>query len=236
MLSMTKKIGATALVSGAVITGSAHADSVNLIELYTSQGCSSCPAADDILTNIADTKGILALGFHVDYWDYLGWKDTFGQKAFTDRQRVYNMNIPSKYTLVTPQMIFHGQSQLAGANRKGTHKKLKEVAAVKPSANLDAELSGNTVSVSIAPKTTNLGKSDVIIVTYQPSVDVKIKRGENAGRTVTYTNIVSSWTKIGSWDGHSKVTLTHTLNSDHNAAVVLQARNVGDIYAAETLN
>jgi hypothetical protein len=172
----------------------------------------------------------------VDYWDYLGWKDTFGQKAFTDRQRVYNMNIPSKYTLVTPQMIFHGQNQIAGANRQATKKRLKDVAKVKPSALLAAELSGDTVAISIAPKGSKASRADVIIVTYQPSEDVKIKHGENAGRTVTYTNIVSSWTKIGSWDGRSKTSLTHELNSDHSAAVILQARNVGDIYAAETLN
>ena len=236
MLSNTKKLGASAILGGAVITGAAHADPVNLVELFTSQGCSSCPAADDILTRISDEKGILALGFHVDYWDYLGWADTFGNKKFTERQRVYNMNIPSKYTLVTPQMVFHGQSQIAGASFKKTAQKIQELARIKPTANLSATLSGKKIAITVAPKSGRVQKSDVILVTYQPSIAVKIKRGENAGRTVTYTNIVSSWQKIGSWDGKSRVSINHSLSTDHSAAIVVQARNVGEIYAAETLN
>jgi hypothetical protein len=206
---------------------------VVVVELFTSQGCSSCPPADEILTELASQDDVIALGEHVHYWDYLGWKDDFAQERFATRQEYLNMNIPSKYRRVTPQMIFNGQSQVAGARLSQIKQKIREIRAQKAQAALDLAKDGNVVTLKIKGLTNRLKPSDIHLVHYLKQAIVPIERGENRGRTLKYTNIVSSWETIGQWNGKSSKSMTFKLSKDLPFAVLVQAKDYGPIYIAQ---
>ncbi|MDZ4135620.1 MAG: DUF1223 domain-containing protein, partial [Paracoccaceae bacterium] len=171
-------------------------DVVVVVELFTSQGCSACPPADELLGRLVQDPRIIPLALHVDYWDYLGWKDTFGNAKFTERQKAYARAEGTKM-VYTPQMIVAGFDRVAGHRPADV-----EAAIVRQRAN------GGTVRLSLERRGTRLMiraeqvlPSDrslrVQLVRYLPSEDVEIRRGENAGRTITYHNIVTSWQVIG---------------------------------------
>ncbi len=209
-------------------------NSVVVVELFTSQGCSSCPPADEIFAELADRDDVIALGQHVHYWDYLGWKDKFAQESFATRQEYLNMNIPSKYRRVTPQMIFNGQSQLAGANASKIKQEIKKIGSQKALAEMQLTTKGNVISIDIKALKGRMKPSDIHLVHYIKEASVPIERGENSGRTVKYTNIVSSWETIGQWNGRGRQTLTYTLTKDQPFAVVVQAKDYGPVYVAQS--
>lgn len=208
---------------------------LTVVELYTSEGCSSCPPADEILTKLSKNENILALALHVDYWDYLGWKDKFSMAKFTDRQRKYNMVIPSRYRLVTPQMIFHGRSQVAGAKPRQVSEHLENVQKKPEEILLTVDANDETFRVSIEPNGVTAVKADVFVVQYTPSQVSKIKAGENRGLTLTHTNVVTSWERIGEWNGQAGYTVEQPLNKDNSAAVIVQITGNGPILAARKL-
>ena len=217
----------------------AYADdsgSLIVVELYTSEGCSSCPAADKILTKLAAREGILALGLHVDYWNYLGWKDEFSMAKFTDRQEYYNMILGSRYRLVTPQMIFHGQSYVAGAKAVKIEQRLAALRGQSDRVVLQVEKQNDKFSININRRDVSVSGADVFIVEYTPAHITEVESGENNGLTLNHTNIVTSWERVGEWSGQDNWHVEHVVTGGSMAAVIVQAADSGPILAARKLH
>ncbi len=206
------------------------ADRPAVIELYTSQGCSSCPPADALLAQLADRNDVIALALHVDYWDYIGWKDTFGDARFTARQKAY-ARAAGEHMVYTPQMIVNGRASLVG----GDGADLAEVLAPVGDASapdLSLSRSGDKLQIR-ATATAPLPAGTVVqLVRYIPSAAVAVDRGENAGRTITYTHVVQSWSVVGKWDGTAPLSLMVPAEGDQPAVVLIQAPGPGPILAA----
>lgn len=164
-------------------------------ELFTSQGCSSCPPADAVLAELASRDDVLTLAYHVDYWDYIGWADTFADALYSDFQREYAQawNARSVYT---PQLIINGQTGLVGSHRTEVDTAL--VDATLPLA-IQIDCDQDYMQASIAPNP-SYDEAVVWLVTYQSRANVDIERGENRGKSIEYTQIVTSRAAVGVWD------------------------------------
>lgn len=208
-----------------------------VVELFTSQGCAQCPPADALLTGLAEEGDIVALAYHVDYWDYAGWKDTFGSEDFSDRQRAYAKSWGSS-RIYTPQMVVNGAKGVAGSRRSEVHGALD--GASLPLA-VDIARDGDTLKVSIPPNT-SLGDAVVWMVTYLDRADVAIDTGENAGKSMVYTQVVTNRQALGLWEGATgtslKLPLPEILADDSTgiAVIVQQEKNglPGPILGAAT--
>jgi len=205
-----------------------------VVELYTSQGCSSCPAADKILAKLARRSDVIALALHVDYWDYLGWKDSFAQTVFSMRQRAY-ARVGQKPTIYTPQVVVQGESHAIG-NREGDvnslillHSKRLEVVA------LDVARYGTDLIVNVRPVSGPVGRAVIQIVRYMPEKTVDIRAGENAGRKIAYTNIVTEWKPIAQWNGQSGLTVKTKVTGADPVVILVQSKDYGPIIAAKVL-
>jgi hypothetical protein len=206
-------------------------DTPVVVELYTSQGCSSCPPADKLLGDLARRGDVIALGLHVDYWDYIGWKDNFASPQYSDRQRAYARYAGAR-TVYTPQMIVSGMDHLIGARPAELESLIKRLAAKKSTVSLDVDRKGNTVRVrarSTAPLST---KAVIQLVRFIPHSRVQIGRGENAGRTIDYANVVTEWSRVGDWDGASDLSLNLKAQGDDAVVVIIQENGPGPILAA----
>ncbi|MDD7909445.1 MULTISPECIES: DUF1223 domain-containing protein [Pseudovibrio] len=201
---MVKRI----LVLGAVFAGISIAPAVHaaeaqkpkaIVELFTSQGCSSCPPADDILSELADKDGILALAFHVDYWDYLGWADTFGSADNTKRQKMY-AEANGERSIYTPQMVVNGHRSFVGSDRASIKKALERHVSLPLSVETSVHDNMFEVSVDGAVPGPKLMAS-VYLVKVSDRATVSIRRGENAGSKREYRNVVRGIMPIGVWDG-----------------------------------
>ncbi|MDR9393040.1 DUF1223 domain-containing protein [Roseovarius sp. SYSU LYC5161] len=160
-----------------------------VVELFTSQGCSSCPPADAYLRDLAAREDVVALAFHVDYWDYIGWKDSFGDAAHTARQRAY-ARAAGRRMVYTPQMIVNGAADAVG-NRAAEVDALIDAAADQPrGVTLDLTRRGDRVKVVARANGDVSVPLSVRLMRYRPEATVRIDRGENAGRTLDYVNIV----------------------------------------------
>ncbi|MEM9371393.1 MAG: DUF1223 domain-containing protein [Pseudomonadota bacterium] len=177
----------------------AKAEPAVVVELFTSQGCYSCPPADDVLGKLADHEDIVALSLHVDYWDYLGWRDTFAQSAFTRRQFAYRDEMGER-VVYTPQMIVQGVSPVTGSRGMSVKDAIAKVRATPDSATIDIVEAGGGLKGRIAP--VNGGaKAVVYLAKYTRSQVVAIERGENGGKTLTYHNVVDMLSKLHEWPG-----------------------------------
>jgi hypothetical protein len=170
-----------------------------VVELYTSQGCSSCPTADDALSRMAGRDDVVALALHIDYWDYLGWRDTFGQREFAERQAGYR-DAWRKNVLYTPQIIVQGRHDVSGLEPAQLDAAIAEAQASEPAVRLSLQREGGMLKCRIEPGAER-ASGTVWIAKYTRSATVTIERGENAGRTITYANVVSSLDRIGTWAG-----------------------------------
>lgn len=202
-----------------------------VVELFTSQGCSSCPPADALLGKLAKKDGVIALSLHVDYWDYLGWKDEFALPGFTQRQRGYAASAGSSM-IYTPQMVIGGKDHLVGTKGMELSELIMRHKATKQPVELRAERSGNTIVIAAQPKAAASGTMVVYLVRYSPSETVEIKRGENAGRTMTYHNVVTSWVKVADWGGEAPLNAQIEADGDLPGAVIVQAGPTGQVLAA----
>ncbi|WP_294120290.1 DUF1223 domain-containing protein, partial [Sphingomonas sp.] len=167
-----------------------------LVELYQSQGCSSCPPANANLNAIAGRKDVIALSFAVTYWDYLGWKDIFASPAYTQRQWDYARHY-DRGNVATPQIWINGRTTIVGYDAREL---ASSIAAERSNGGPALALTGDSVRVgrSNAPA----GGADVWVARYDPRViQVPIRAGENGGRTLPHRNIVRQLVKIGHWSG-----------------------------------
>ena len=139
MLSKLKKLALVLVVAAglgaAAVPAVAGEGALNVVELFTSQGCSSCPPADALLADLADRDDVLALSFHVDYWDYIGWKDPFASPQYTQRQRVYSQVFGKRY-VYTPQMVVNGSFEMTGSDRAGVLKRIRRRRRRRPGSAL----------------------------------------------------------------------------------------------------
>ncbi len=173
-----------------------------VVELFTSQGCSACGAADKLVGQLADDPDVLALTFAVDYWDYLGWNDTFARPEFSDRQKAYEQKLALR-DLYTPQIVVDGRTQLAGAETKGVEALIHKAGrdgAEGPRLKL-SHRTRLTVGAGRRPP----GGADVWLVRYDPAErQVTVKKGENRGQTIRERNVVRQLAKLGTWSGRQK--------------------------------
>ena len=200
---------------------------ISVVELFTSQGCSSCPPANDNVRALADRPDVIALSFGVTYWDQLGWKDTFAQPAFTTRQYAYARALghPGPFT---PQVVVDGRADVVGA-RKG---EIEALAARTHLAGGPAiAILNDHVTLSAAPAPSR--PADVFLVRYGPRViEVPVRAGENDGRTLPHKNVVRSLTRLGSWSGRSETFNAPPSPPGLVTVVLVQTPGAGPILAA----
>ncbi|MFZ1727313.1 MAG: DUF1223 domain-containing protein [Albidovulum sp.] len=205
-----------------------------VVELYTSQGCSSCPPADAVLAELAKRSDVIPLALHIDYWDYIGWKDTFADPAFTQRQRDY-ARVAGVRTIYTPQMIIGGMDHLVGVHVSELEKLFKRHASKAPQVRLVLTRKGSVVQIR-AKALKPLERGAIVqIVRYSPSETVAIGRGENSGRTIDYVNTVLDLTKLANWDGSAEFAQDVKAESKGSYAVIIQEPGPGPVLVAARL-
>ena len=233
---MLKKIGlAAAILLSTMINSATAQDGPIVVELFTSQGCSSCPPADKMLGQLANREDIIALALHVDYWDYIGWKDEFASPAFTERQRAYARApaSPSR-SIFTPQLVVGGQDHVIGARPMQLNEALMKHAAASQPVQVRLSRNGGRVSIQ-ASSSKGLSNAVVQLVTYLPEARVAIERGENAGRTLTYHNVVRDWVEIGRWDGRGTFKANARVSAGTPVVVLVQEDKNGRMLGAARL-
>jgi hypothetical protein len=213
-------------------------------ELYTSQGCSSCPAADAVLARLAKRDDVIALTLAVDIWDYLGWRDTLARPEFTDRQRAY-AKVLGDGMVFTPQAVVSGLTHVNGSSQDKVEgaiaKTAKLFAASRVPVSLSAENGRLVIDVSAAARGGGeVKEATVWLAAISGSVEVPIMRGENQGRTVVYSNVVRRLMPIGTWDGTEmivKIDRYSFMGSGTNrCAVILQQGPGGPIVGAALID
>jgi hypothetical protein len=215
---------------------SAPAIEPTVVELFTSQGCSSCPPADKLLGELGKRSDLLVLSLPVDYWDYIGWKDTYASAANTARQRSYSRSLHHR-SIYTPEMIIGGLYDAVGSDRTAVDKAIAK-AHSNASVAVTARESDQGVVIDLSA-----GKAErpatIWLIRYDPEHTVAIRAGENNGRRVAYHNVVRSITSIGAWSGKSKSILLRSdwfgTLSGENAAVIVQYDETGPIVGAADL-
>ena len=205
----------------AVVAGQAHAAVPRpvVVELFTSQGCSSCPPADAYLSELARTRpDVLALAFHVTYWNSLGWTDPFALSAATDRQRAYAGVLGSE--VYTPQMVVDGRTDIVGSDREAAAADIARAASDEPApvaVDVMRTQAGLRIEVGAGQ-----GAARVWLIGYDSSHRTAVGRGENGGRTLVESNIVRAVASVGTWTGAALATDAMAPAGEH-VAVLLQA-------------
>ena len=181
----------------------AHADPRAVVELFTSQGCSSCPPADKLLGELAKDSSVIAISMPIDYWDYLGWKDTLADARFSARQRAYS-RMRGDRKVYTPQAVINGSAHVVGSDRAGIQEAIDTTQKADGVMSVPVTMtkSGGQITVSVAAS--NKGPAmhgEVWLCSISKAVPISIARGENRGRELTYYNVVRNLVKVGEWDG-----------------------------------
>jgi hypothetical protein len=176
-----------------------------VVELFTSQGCSSCPPADELLVEFSRQPDIVALSLPVNYWDYLGWKDTLAHVAFTERQKAY-AHSRSDRQVFTPQMIVNGKKSSIGSDRAQVEKAIQYTTKGRKTLPVSVVINeqNDTVTITVEETSdTTQREAEVWILPVLRSQTVPIERGENRGKTITYANVVRGLNRVGEWRGGS---------------------------------
>lgn len=204
-----------------------------VLELFTSQGCSRCPPADALMHEMAEWPDVLPLSLHVDYWDYIGWADAFALKANTARQTAYAPRTERR-RLFTPLLVVGGGHMVEG------YTPMKVVEHIETHRNMDTGVSlrverrGAGFVIHGQAGAAFAYDATLMLVTFSPQERVVIERGENAGRTAVYTNVVTGWQDLGTWDGANPLVLEQG-PPDQEAAVLVQQPEQGVVLAAVRL-
>jgi len=216
----------TVAAFGPAMAGETRDKPKAVLELFTSQGCSSCPPADAMLEQMSKNPDYIALAYHVDYWDYIGWPDTYGTKANSDRQRDYAASWGSS-RIFTPQMVVNGIKGVVASRKSDV-----ESAIDSGSLHLPVALSSTDDMLEVAIAGDDSMEPAVVwLVSFIDRADVEITRGENEGKTVAYTQIVTGRQALGMWEpasgAHFKLPLSEVLPEPANGAVIMvqQERN-----------
>ncbi len=235
---MRQRVSSTGMLLGLagclLLGGAAGAEPMPVVvELFTSQGCSSCPPADRLLGELARRPGVIALAYHVDYWDRLGWKDPFSLPTATERQKAYARAMALR-TVYTPQMVVDGVADVVGSDRPAV------LAALESKHDgLPIHLSRANGRLVIEPDArASAVPGEITVVAYSEEAETKVGRGENAGRTLKEYSIVRAVYSLGRWDGVAKAValdLSSMPESATMAAVLVQDAGPGRMVGAATI-
>ncbi len=208
--------------------GAAWARMPVVVELFTAQGCSSCGKANAFVAKIADRPGVLALTWPVDYWDYLGWKDTFAKPEFTDRQRAFDRRLGLR-DVYTPQVIVDGAAQASGDKTEAVEALVRAARRGRPDPPQMKMRADGRVAVGSGHKPP--GGGEVWLIRFDPrQQDVEVKEGDNRGKTVTHRNVVHQIARLGAWTGRPVALKLPTPAEDGLTSLVLvQAAHGGRI-------
>jgi len=202
--SISRWSGALGVCAIVAIVRPAVAEPRGVVELFTSQGCSSCPPADKIIGELAKDPSIIALSMPIDYWDYLGWKDTLADARFSARQKAYS-HMRGDRDVYTPQAVVNGSIHVIGSDRAGIEGAIGETDGVGEvmSVPVSMTVTGKQINVSVAASPHGLGAmhGEVWICSVSKEVPISIARGENRGQEITYHNVVRNVLKVGDWNG-----------------------------------
>src|SRR3954451_21277262 len=200
---------------------SAEAEPRAFIELFTSQGCSSCPPADKLLGQFADDPSVIALSLPVDYWDYLGWKDTLALKGHSVRQRAYSQ-VRGDRAVYTPQVVVNGAVHALGSDKGEIEKAIAESRAQGSALSVAVKLqvADGKVTVTLPESNAVQGKAQVWLLPVAKRIPVEIDRGENSGHKITYHDVVRRWVKLGEWTGKPET---------YSLPVADVTKNIGEI-------
>ncbi|THD60093.1 thioredoxin family protein [Phenylobacterium sp.] len=217
---------AGALMAAAVAGGASAQAPIQVVELFTSQGCASCPPADAAVAQLSARPELLTLSYGVTYWDSQGWKDTFAQSKFTERQWAYARGLKHS-NVATPQVVINGRLDVVGQSVPDIEAALKRAAL--PAGGPQVTLEAGSVAISgAAPAHTAV----VWLLRYEPNpITVPIKRGENGGKTLTVQHAVRELKRLGDWAGGVKSFAVPMGPTGLKTAVLLQAGNGGPILA-----
>ena len=227
---------ATAFALLGIFAGGSYADELtdaakplSVVELFTSQGCSSCPPADELLGEYAEREDILALSFNVDVWDWIGWKDTLARPEYTQRQRAYARAMGER-SIYTPQVVVDGRTHVVGSSRTRIEQALQ--ASTPPSVPISLTATSDSITVNIGPaEDPETPHGTLWLVLYDRSVTVAIDRGENTGRTLTYNNVVRKLRPVAMWKGKAMTVDVPKSEIDHadvdSCAFLLQVEAEG---------
>ena len=202
---LRRRLASTSFIAGFLIATFVVARAAEpraLLELFTSQGCSSCPAADKLLGELMSDPLLIALSLPIDYWDYLGWKDTLASPAHSARQRAY-ARMRGDRQVYTPQIVVNGAMHVLGSDKAAIERTIAQtdnrsgVMSVPVSMTVD----GNGLSVNVESAESAHNAGEVWLCPLARAIAVAIGRGENRGRTITYHNVVRGWLKLGDWTG-----------------------------------
>ena len=213
-----------------------------VVELFTSQGCSSCPAADKLLGRLAKRDDVLALSLSIDYWDYLGWKDTLSSPKFSERQRAYGKNFGEG--VYTPQAVVNGLSHVNGGDEVKLNSTIDKLAKTYVPLRVPVRLSEDKgkliVEADAAPQGAHVKDATIWLAVLATSVEVPVARGENTGKTLTYHNVVRDLIPIGTWNGKAMTVQLERHSfmrpGADACAVLLQQGRAGPIIGAGLMN
>ncbi|MEM8799596.1 MAG: DUF1223 domain-containing protein [Pseudomonadota bacterium] len=216
---------------------------ITVVELFTSQGCSSCPPADKVLAAVAERENVIALSWAVDYWDYLGWKDTFSDVRYSKRQRAYARTF-NNYSVYTPQIVVDGEAEIVGSRRSGVNALIHTFSEKKDAVEVALQLrNDDELDIKLKP-VGKAGTKDALVrlVWFDKSQDVKVARGENGGRSLKYTHVVRGTKLIGNYKRKAVdfiVPLADAPQSeatDRGLAVLVQQGKAGKILGAQMIS
>jgi hypothetical protein len=193
----------TGLFAGVV--SAAVAEPRAVLELFTSQGCSSCPAADKLLGELAKDPSVVAMSLPIDYWDYLGWKDTLALPTHTQRQRAYARSRGDRQ-VYTPQIVVNGSVHVLGSDKGAIERAIEQTRHSSGALSVPIAVTARDgkLTVKVAKAAAPPAKGEVWLCAMARAVPVQVARGENRGRTITYHNVARRWTKLGDWTGEAK--------------------------------
>lgn len=222
-----------ALIPALALGAPASARPPVVVELYTAQGCAACSKANETLADLADDPGVLALTFPVDYWDYLGWEDTFARPEFAARQRAYLGKLAMR-DVYTPQVVVDGRAQVSGARPDAVEKLIDEhERGARNPPDMEFRVDGR-VGVGSGPSPR--GGAEVWLVRYDPRAqEIDVRRGENRGQTLVQKNVVREIVRLGTWSGRPKL-YRPTPNADSalKSVILLQGAKGGRILGVLT--
>ena len=215
------------------VSANAGDQNLTVVELYTSEGCSSCPPADKFVSELSKRDDILALSLHVDYWDYIGWKDRFADPRYTQRQRGYAKLFQLRY-VYTPQVVVDGVFEAVGSDRAKINSIL---AKARKARKVPVHLSGNADGMVIDLPAADVGDVRVYSVFYNRRRESQVKRGENSGRKLGHSNVVTDMIEIATWNGEAtKISVPVSDKGGEVCAVILQSMSTGRIIGASRLS
>ena len=203
-----------------------------LIELFTSQGCSDCPPADKLAGELMSQPGLFVVSMNVDYWDYLGWKDTLGKPEYSKRQADYAKS-RGDGEVYTPQMVINGAAHAVGSNRSAVEGAIATARQRPLVVPVSVAQSSDKVTVNVGLAS---GSGKVFLMALAPKVSVPIGRGENAGAKITYYNVVRKLIMLGDWDGSAKtLTILKPAGDATQFLAVVQKSEAGEVLGLGSL-